>query len=269
MDDHNVALDVAGAIRQNPDGLARGWVEVLCSDPVCQTQEVLVALEGRLSPVLMALSEALESAEPHLAAPGFRSVVRELAFLGGWLAGQGASASLAARLITAFTDSVSGLWGADILHWRPWRALEIGLTAVVVETYCLNIRAAQRDRRLEMLERCTPILRLPNDIPALLVVGNPSRQVLSALLGRLLMEVARLGAELLLVDFSNARDLEDDALDVIGELLEHRKLQQREVCVSGLKHDQVRRLKRELGARQNVRYCEDWVEALEIARKKD
>ncbi|MFH2007549.1 MAG: hypothetical protein ABI333_13270 [bacterium] len=264
MNQHNFCVDAAATIRREPEAVARDWMAILRSDPTCRPAALLDELEPRTVSVLEALALGLEGGPLVLAADHFRAAVREFSFIGGWFASQGASPSLVSRYSTALGEALAQRLVEDPWHLRQWRTLELGFTAVMTETYCLSLRAQEREQLHEMLERCTPIVRLPGGVPALLVVGAPSRQVLSQLLGRLLLAVARFGADVLLVDFSNARELDDEVLGVIKELLEHRKLQARNVLVTALSKAQQRALRRRLGDGENVRFFDSWAEGLVV-----
>ena len=71
----------------------------------------------------------------------------------------------------------------------------------------------------------------PNNLPENPPLEDPSDVVVTE---PVLLEVARMGADVLLVDFTNAQPLQRSVLGVIEELLDHRKLQQRQVLVTAL-----------------------------------
>jgi anti-anti-sigma regulatory factor len=254
---------MSAILMRDPQTLATAWVQGLRLDPTCRPVEVLDELEALGPPLLEALADALGCGPPLLAADHFRAVVRELSLVGGQLASRGASPSVLARLLPGLTDCLVAEVSAAGLE-PAWRSLTVGLGAVVLETYCLGLIARERAVLSELLERHTPIVRLPGDVPALIVVGSPSRQTLSMLLGRLLLEVARMGADVLLVDFSNAPSLDRAVLGVIEELLDHRKLQDRQVVVTALEREVQRELRTRLEAWDNVTFCETWAEGLAL-----
>jgi hypothetical protein len=254
---------LAAILARDPPTLAAAWVAALRTDPTCRPPELLDELEALGPPLIEALAEACSAGPTDLAADHFRAAVRDFSFLGGQLASKGASPSLLARLTAALTDCLAPDLDTPDLR-AAWRILEVGLGAVMLEIYCLGLQAREHAVLEEVLEKHTPIIKLPGDVPALLVVGSPSRQILSMLLGRLLLEVARMGSDVLLVDFTNAQPLHWSVLGVIEELLEHRKLQQREVVVTALGRSEQREIRARLGPRDNVRFYESWAEGLSL-----
>lgn len=244
-----------------PTQLVAVWGDALRADPTCWPPEAIDELESLAPALLESLVEACGGGPVDLAADHFRDVVRDFAFLGGRLESKRASPSLLVRLMATLTDCLEAdLQPPDL--WRTWRVIEVGFTAILLETYCLGLQARERAALAEVLEKHTPIIRLQGDVPALLVVGSPSRQALSILLGRLLLEVARMGSDVLLVDFTNAQPLRRSVLGVIEELLDHRKLQQRQVLVTALATSELRELRSRLGPRDNVRFYDSWGEGL-------
>lgn len=250
-------------LARDPPKLVATWVAALRKDPTCRPTEVLDELESLGPPLIETLAEACGGGAADLAADHFRAAVRGFSFVGGQLESKGASPSLLAHLAATLTDCLAPELDTPDLR-AVWRVLEVGLAAIMLETYCLGLQARDRAVLEEVLEKHTPIIRLPGDVPALLVVGSPSRQILSMLLGRLLLEVARMGADVLLVDFTNAQPLQRSVLGVIEELLEHRKLQQRQVVVTALARSELRELRTRLGPRDNVSFCDSWTEGLAL-----
>jgi len=263
MGDSRVEAALAEILARDPPNLVTRWMAGLREDPTCGPPEVLDELESLGPPLIETLAQACGEGAANLAADHFRAAVRDFSFAGGHLASKGASPSLLSHLTAALTDCLAPELDSPELR-AVWRVLEVGLGAVMVETYCLGLQARDRAVLEEVLEKHTPIIRLPGDVPALLVVGSPSRQILSILLGRLLLEVARMGADVLLVDFTNAQPLQRSVLDVIEELLDHRKLQQRQVVVTALARAELREVRTRLGPRDNVSFCETWAEGLSL-----
>lgn len=229
----------------------------LRADPTCLPVELVDELEVRSVAVLEALVEAL-SGPPDPSAPHFRAAVRELSFVGGWLAGRGASASLAVRYLLELGEVLWTRLGADVPV--AWRTLERALAALVMETYCRSLRADAGGRLQSLLEKCTPLVRLPGNRPALLLVGSPSREVLSALSGRLLLEAVRTGAERVVVDFAGCTGLADRALEVLVDLARHRQMRDRALVITGAPDEVRRPLRRALQDGPRVTFLEAWDE---------
>jgi hypothetical protein len=254
---------IAQILTEDPPQLVANWMDLLRADPTCWPPEVMDELEALGTPLIETLAEACREGSVDLSADHFRAAVRDFSFVGGQLASKGASPSVLARLTPSLTDCLAPALDSPALQ-ATWRMLEVGLSAIMTETYCIGLQAKDRAVLEEVLEKHTPIIRLPGDVPALLVVGSPSRQSLSILMGRLLLEVARMGADVLFVDFTNAQPLDRAVLGVIEELLEHRKLQQRQVVVTSLRETELRELRTRLGPRDNVRFCDSWGEGLSL-----
>jgi len=263
MGDASCETVLAEILVRDPARLVGQWVALLRADPTCRPPEVLDELESLGFPLLETLAEACSEGPVDLSADHFRAAVRDFSLVGGQLASRGASPTLVVRLTPALSDCLAPELDTPELR-AAWRILEVGVAAILLETYCLGLQAKERAVLEDVLEKHTPIIRLPGNVPALLVVGSPSRQSLSMLMGRLLLEVARMGSDVLIVDFTNARSLQRSVLGVIEELLEHRKLQQRQVVVTALDRDGLRELRARLGPRDNVRFCESWGEGLAL-----
>ncbi len=211
MGDSYIGETLARILRRDPSGLVAVWLAALRADPTCRPPEALDEFESLCPPLIESLAEACGAGPANLAADHFRDVVRDFSFVGGRLESRGSSPSLLVRLMATLTDCLEPALESPGLR-RTWRVLEVGFSAVMLETYCLGALARERAVLGEVLEKHTPIIRLHGDVPALLVVGSPSRQALSILLGRLLLEVARMGADVLLVDFTNAQPLQRSVL---------------------------------------------------------
>ncbi len=252
---------------RDPATLVTLWVGALRRDPTCGPPEVLDDLSDLAPPLIDALAEACAAGPVDLAADHFRAAVRDFSFLGGRLASMGARPTLLARLTPALTDCLTPQLDSSMTA-SAWRVLEVGLASIMLETFCLGLVARERVVLDEVLEKHTPVIRLPGDVPALLVVGSPSRQSLSMLLGRLLLDVARMGADQLLVDFTHAQPLKHEVLGVMEELLEHRKLQQREVVVTALDRAELRELQTRLGPRDNVLFLDSWFEGVALVTRQ-
>jgi len=114
----------------------------------------------------------------------------------------------------------------------------------------------------DSLTRHTPIVALPGDVLALLVVGRPSRLALSELLGRLLLTVARTGAEVVWIDLGHADALEPDALDLIPDLASHRGLSRRTVLVTAPDDALRQTMETRLAPHPNFVLLEHWASGL-------
>ena len=245
-------------LREDGAEVLNAWMDALRQDPVCQPASLVDELSVRSVPVLEELAAAFEGGPVDLSADHFRGAVRELSFVGGWLAGRDATASLAVKYVALLGQVLRPRLAPDPADWDVWRALEREVLALTLETFCRSLRADARQRRQEMLAQCTPVLRLPGELPALVIVGAPSRATLSSLCGRLLLEVARLGARALCVDFTHATELPPACWDVLVELLNHRKIAGRERVLCATPAELARHLRGALDDATQVRFEPSW-----------
>ncbi len=250
-------------LRDRAPEILNAWMDALRSDPVCQPTALVDELAICSAPVLEALGRAFQEGPADLSAPHFREAVRELSFVGGWLAGQQASASLVGKYIPTLGELLrQRVVVGPSASWRTVRGLERELEAVALETYCRSLRSELRQQQQETLERCSPVLRLAADAVALLVVGAPQREVLSGLCGRLLMEGLRRDARTLMVDFTWCSEVVESAWDVLERLLEHRKLRRRRLILCAAPSPLWRHLQRVASPPGEVRWVSSWEEGL-------
>jgi hypothetical protein len=249
-------------LRDHAPEILNAWMDALRSDPVCQPTALVDELAICSAPVLEALGRAFQEGPADLAAPHFREAVRELSFVGGWLAGQQASASLVSKYIPTLGELLRQRVAGPSASWRTVRGLERELEAVALETYCRSLRSELRQQQQELLERCSPVLRLTAGAVALLVVGAPQREVLSSLCGRLLMEGLRRDARTLVVDFSWCAEVVESAWDVLERLLEHRKLRGRRLILCAAPPPLWRHLQRVTSSPAEVLWMSSWEEGL-------
>lgn len=254
--------ELGALLATEPTRVLRLWMDSLRSNPTCLPTELVEELEVRSVAVLEALALALAEGEPDPSADSFRPAVRELSFVGGWLAGRGASPSLASHYLPGLGCVLRATQPGGAAGWEGWLFLECALSALVMETYCRSLKAEATQRVQGMLERCTPLVRLPGNTPALLVVGSPSREVLSALGGRVLVEAVRLGAGRVVVDLTHAAPLGDSAMEVLGDLATHRRMQGRLLVFSGVPTEMRRALGRLVGHLEGVLLADTFEEVL-------
>lgn len=261
---HGPALEALGASFSST--ILGTWMDRLRANPTCVPTELVDELEVRSEAVLEALVGALAGPGPDLSADHFRATVRELSFVGGWLAGRGGSPSLAACYLAQLGEAFRDRLGEGGWDWGQWRALEQALTALVMETYCRSLRAEGASRLQGLLEKSTPIIRLPGNMPALLLVGSPSREVLSGLSGRLLVEAVRVGATQVVLDLTFAAPLPERSLEVLSDLARHRRIRERELLVTCAPPEVRRALLHALGEDPRVRFLKAWEELFEPPR---
>ena len=249
---------VARCLREEASEVLNAWMDALRRDPVCQPVALVDELAVRSVPVLEELAHGFDGPALDLSHQAFRGAVREFSFVGGWLAGRGATASLAVKWVAALGTVLRERLPFDPQAVAEWRRLEQELVALTMETFCRSLRSEARQRGQELLERATPLIRLPGDVPALLVVGAPDRDVLAGLCGRLLLEVARLGASRLILDFAGCTDLPAASRSVLVELLDHRKLADREVILSGVEPNLARHLRSAVADPSPLHFVSSW-----------
>lgn len=249
-------------IRQERARVAGQWMALLQAHPGCGSRDRLEDLAQVAGDLLDVLAEAVPHAADGIASPGCRELVKEFAHLGGWLASRGATPTLMAALVPALGQALSA---AGVLPAESSPALVRlldGLRDTVAELFCRSLADAAQSREETLLTRHTPVVTLPGNVAALLVVGRPSRLVLAELLGRLVLAVARSGAEVLWIDLAHAGPLGAEALDLIPGLAEHRGVTRRTVLVTAPDDDQRAALAPRLAGHPSFVLLEQWSQGL-------
>ncbi len=189
--------------------------------------EVLSGESSRTSP-----SPAGRARDLVPGAGAVREIERAAAFLGAQAASTRAEnydvAALLIALRDALGDSASEGERGALGTFFEW------LVIVAMEAYGNAARAQAVEQAHSELERGMPVVMLPGGVPAAFLVANPPASVLEAVLGRLLLLVARVGARAVVVDGSGLADPGGrEVIEAIGGLFAHRELRARAALFAG------------------------------------
>lgn len=186
------------------------------------------------SGLVESLAVALASEPPALAPgdPALRDLEKAAVFAGATWSADGATGFEIAAVIAALRDAV--LEHADLETATPLAELFEWLTLLALDAFATAGKRAVAERAAEQLEAGTPVLLITPEIPAVLLVGAPTEDVLDGILARAMLLVVRVGAPTLLLDVSG---LADPAARPVGaalaRLFEHRRMSTVELAVIG------------------------------------
>ena len=173
----------------------------------------------------LGLSENTRPGDPRL-----REVEKRIAFAAGALGVRSGAFDVAA-FVDALRDELVAV--APTVEHDGLRALGDWFVALALESYSRSREDAMRAHHRDALER-TPIILLSEELPALLLVGEPDRVVLTGAFGRLLLAIVRVGAKAILLDAQAVNDQASPTLlEPLGVLASHKKVAGRvtPVCV--------------------------------------
>jgi hypothetical protein len=252
----------ADRLQADTAAVVDAWIRGLRTDPACRPGERIDDLEELAPDLLGTLAAALENQATGPSSDAAREVVKEFAHLGGWLASRGATPTLMARLVPTLSEAVAVPPGMADPALAVWRSLLDGLAVAVAETYCGSLRSVALSREASLLEDSTPLITLPGGVPVLLVIGSPSRHVLSLLLARLLMEVACHGADVVWIDLSKATRLPDLALELLPDFAREKHILRRHLLITAVHEAQREHLAAGLNDLPNVQLLASWKDGL-------
>ena len=159
-----------------------------------------------------------------------REVEQAAAFLGGNLASSKRSGFDVAALLLSLRDvlirHVEGRSRAELGAYIEW------LGVVAMESFAASRVRAVHESYRELLEEATPLVHIVPELPAIMLIGATDVAVVDSLLSRLLLEVVRVGARAVVVDFSGVEDLTSPwLLERFSRFLCHRKVDKRTVAL--------------------------------------
>jgi hypothetical protein len=183
-------------------------------------------------PIARALVEAAQAPAPGRAlrlAPGsaeLREVEKAVAFAGAAAEAIPASGYDVAALLLALRDTLQEGAGAaaqgELQRGFEW------LLVVALEAFASASQRRAIERAQGELERSTPVVLLPEDVPAAFLMGSPQTQTLEAILGRLVLLAARIGARAVVLEGSGLTDPSAPAvLEALARLFHHAELRER------------------------------------------
>lgn len=162
--------------------------------------------------------------------PSLREVEKRIAFAAGALGVSSGAFDIAAFVDTLRDELIAVAPAAD--H-AGLAALGDWFVALALESYSRSREDAMRAHHRDALDR-TPVILLAEELPALMLIGDPDRVVLTGAFGRLLLAIVRVGAKVILVDAQAVNDQATPTLlEPLHVLASHKKVAGRvtPVCV--------------------------------------
>jgi len=225
------------------------------------------ALGNRLRPILESLCDALAEEPPRAGAPHMREVEKQLSFLGGSLAAEGAA---------AFDVFALGASARDVLAGHAWGHAERTATlalfdwfiALMLDGLAIGVRDGERERTAELLGSRAPVVLVRRDLPAAFAIGEDENDVVATVFERLFLQVARVGARSAIADMSGVVNAASDGvLAAARRFFANPDLPADFVLVTvGLAGPEITRWKQGLaGCRGGLEFYETVLQAIEKA----
>jgi hypothetical protein len=190
--------------------------------------------EGLLESLAVALAHDPPETTP--GAPALRDLEKAAVFAGATWAVDGGNGFEVAAILSTLRDAV--LEHADLESTPPLTELFEWLVVLALDAYATAGKRAVAERAAEQLDAGTPVLLLTPELPAVLLVGAPTEDVLDGILARAMLLVVRVGAPSLLLDVSGVAESAAKAVDVaVRRLFEHRRMSTVELVVIGAAAD--------------------------------
>lgn len=139
------------------------------------------------------------SSELHPGSSATRELERNAAFLGGQFASEGATGFDVAALLLELRDVVATMVSSSTSA-NTLSPLFEWLTVVALDAFAASGLQALREKTSEQLELGTPVVELLPKVPACLLVGAPTANVLGGLLARVWMLAVGTSAPCLIID---------------------------------------------------------------------
>ncbi len=184
--------------------------------------------------LIESLAVAMASDPPELTpgAPALRDLEKAAVFAGATWAVDGGNGFEIAAILTTLRDAV--LEHADLDTAPPLAELFEWLTVLALDAYATAGKRAVAERANEQLDAGTPVLLITPELPAVLLVGSPTEDVLDGVLARAMLLVVRVGAPSLLLDVSGLADVTAKPVEIaMQRLFEHRRMSTVELVVVG------------------------------------
>ncbi|MBK9037015.1 MAG: hypothetical protein IPL61_38155 [Myxococcales bacterium] len=164
--------------------------------------------------------------------PAMRDLEKATVFAGATWSSEGATGFEVAAIVATLRDAV--LEHADLELAPSLTELFEWLSILALDAFATAGRRSVAERAAEQLEAGTPVLLLTPELPAVLLVGAPTEDVLDSVLARAMLLVVRVGAPTLLLDVSGLADETARPVTVaLARLFEHRRMGQVELAVVG------------------------------------
>ena len=194
---------LATVLRERSSEILAGWIVRFERSPLRFRR---AAKASTYTAQVASLVEALTEAVAHGGAaeslrPGSdatRELERSAAFLGAQFASEGATGYDIAALLLELRDVIAGSCApaesAALTRLFEW------LTVIALDGFAASGLQSLREQTSEQLEMGTPVVELLPKVPAVLLVGAPSANLLDGLLARAWMMAVSTGAPCLIID---------------------------------------------------------------------
>ncbi len=213
------------ALAEDADRVLEAWIDRYEASTLRLPGDVdPLALRALFGPVISALKDGLSAEDLRPGAPELREIEKDLSFLGANFSASGASAFDAAALALALRDVVANL-AEDDAERRQIQLLFDWFMAITLEGFAHGHTAAVTERYREHLEERTPVVLAAPDIPAAFPIGDSNVHGLRGAFARIALQVARVGARVVIVDASGLMDPgAPEVLEAVREYCSHRKI---------------------------------------------
>lgn len=184
----------------------------------------------------LAVALAHEPPETSPGSPGLRDLEKAAVFAGATWAVDGGTGFEIAAVLGTLRDAV--LEQADLDAAPPIGELFEWLIVLALDAFATAGKRAVAERAAEQLDAGTPVLLITPELPAVLLVGAPTEDILDGILARAMLLVVRVGAATLLLDVTGLADAHARPVEAaIQRLFEHRRMSTVELAVVGAPAD--------------------------------
>lgn len=192
------AAKLADLIRERSSEILAGWIVRFERSPLRFRRAAKAATHtAQVANLVEALGVAASS-ELRPGSGATRELERNAAFLGAQFASEGATGFDIAALFFELRDVIQDL--GEPSDAEPMSRLFEWLTVVALDAFAASGLQALRERVAEQLEVGTPLVEVLPKVPACLLVGAPTANVLGGLLARVWMLAIGSGAPCLIID---------------------------------------------------------------------
>ena len=192
---------LAAVLRERSSEILAGWIIRFERSSLRFRRATKAATHtAQVASLVEALTEAVHGDAGTLK-PGSdntRELERSCAFLGAQFASEGATgfdvAALLLELREVLASMVSDSDSKMLTHLFEW------LTVVALDSFSASGLQSLREQTAEQLDSGTPVIEILPKVPAVLLVGAPSGNVIDSLLARAWMLAVGTGAPCLIID---------------------------------------------------------------------
>ena len=211
---HDPAHDLAAVLRERASEVLARWLVQFERSPLRFRRATKAAAHAaQVANLVEALAEAasqgLAALQP--GAQATRELERSAAFLGAAFASEGATGFDVAALLYELRDAVADV--AAPADTAPLSRLFEWLTTVAQDAFAASGLQSLRERQAEQLEAGTPVIEVLPRVPAVLLVGAPSTELIDGLLSRGWMLAVGSAAPCLILDCAGLAEVGEKNFD--------------------------------------------------------